>query len=98
MCSIYDEKYKNNVCNFKTGDIVRFKGNDYDKNFGEMKIVEIAQEIKGKIGKNRTRKRVYMYNYLKLVPKDFCSKCIGVDDMEYFDVVRSAFEGHIYKV
>ena len=95
MCSIYDDKYKNNVCNFRIGDIVRFKDAAFDGHLGEMRVVDMFVEVKHK--RNKTRK-TYMYNYLHLVPKDFCEKCTGEDDLRYFDVCRTAFEGHIYKI
>ena len=39
-----------------------------------------------------------MYNYLILVPKDFCNKCAGENDTKLFDVVHIAFESDIYIV
>lgn len=95
MYSIYDDKYKNNICNFKIGDIVRLKDSMFDSYLGEMKVVDIFVEIKHR---KNTKRKTYMYNYLLLVPKDFCEKCIGESDLRYLDVCRPALEGHIYKV
>ena len=41
-----DEKYKNNICHFKIGDIVRFKDVSFDKYHGEMRIVDFSIEVK----------------------------------------------------
>ena len=95
MCDRRDEKYKNNICHFKIGDIVRFKDVSFDKYYGEMRIVDFSIEVKYR--RHGERKK-YMYNYLILVPKDFCNKCTGENDIRLFDGIRTAFESDIYVV
>lgn len=89
------EKYKNNISYFKIGDIVRFKDVSFDKCYGEMKVVDFFIEVKHK---RHERRKKHMYNYLILVPKDFCNKCAGENDIRLFDVVHIAFESDIYIV
>lgn len=89
------EKYKNNISHFKIGDIVRFKDVSFDKYHGEMRIVDFSIEVKHR---RHEKRKKYMYNYLILVPKDFCNKCAGENDIRLFDKVRPVFESDIYIV
>ena len=95
MCDRRGEKYKNNVSHFKIGDIVRFKDISLDKCHGEMRVVDFSIEVKYK---RHEKRKKYMYNYLILVPKDFCNKCTGENDIRLFDMVHPVFESDIYTV
>ena len=95
MYNRMDEKYKNNILHFKIGDIVRFKDPLFDKHYGEMRIVDFSIEIKYR---RHGQRKKYMYNYLILVPKDFCNKCTGENDIKLFDRIRAVFESDIYVV
>ncbi len=95
MCGRRGEKYKNNISNFKIGDIVRFKDISFDKCHGEMRVVDFSIEVKYK---RHEKRKKYMYNYLILVPKDFCNKCTGENDIRLFDVAHPVFESDIYIV
>lgn len=95
MCDRRGEKYKNNISHFKIGDIVRFKDISFDKCHGEMRVVDFSIEVKYK---RHEKRKKYMYNYLILVPKDFCNKCTGENDIRLFDVVHPVFESDIYTV
>ena len=90
-----DEKYKNNISHFKIGDIVRFKDASFDKYHGEMRIIDFSIEVKYR---RHGKRKKYMYNYLILVPKDFCNKCTGENDIRLFDRIRAVFESDIYVV
>ena len=89
------EKYKNNISHFKIDDIVRFKDASFDKYYGEMRVVDFSIEVKHR---RHEKRKKYMYNYLILVPKDFCNKCTGENDIRLFDKVRPVFESDIYIV
>ena len=95
MCDRRSEKYKNNISNFKIGDIVRFKDISLDKCHGEMRVDDFSIEVKYR---GHEKRRKYMYNYLILVPKCFCNKCIGEDDVRLFDVVYPVLESDVYTV
>ena len=95
MCDRRGEKYKNNISHFKIGDIVRFKDTYFDKLHGEMRVVDFYIEV---AYKRHEKRKKYMYNYLILVPKDFCNKCTGENDIRLFDKVRAVFESDIYVV
>ena len=90
-----DEKHKNNISHFKIGDIVRFKDVSFDKYYGEMRVVDFYVEVKYR---RHEKRKKYMYSYLILVPKDFCNKCTGENDIRLFDAVRPVFESDIYIV
>ena len=95
MCDRRGEKYRNNISHFKIGDIVRFKDISFDKCRGEMRVVDFFIEVRYK---RHWKRKKHMYNYLILVPKDFCNKCTGENDIRLFDVVHPVFESDIYIV
>ena len=95
MSERMSKKYRNNICHFKVGDIVRFKDAAFDKYHGEMRIVDFYIDVKHR---RHEKRKKYMYNYLILVPKDFCNKCAGENDIRLFDVVHPVFESDIYIV
>ena len=88
-------KYKNNVCQFRIGDIVRLKDGLRNRYHGEMRVVEIAVAIRNRWSNNM---RKYMENHITIVPSCFCSKCTGEDDISFLDVAFNVLEKDIYIV
>ena len=95
MSERISKKYRNNICHFKVGDIVRFKDACFEGYYGEMRVVDFSIEVMHKMHKQRKK---YIYNYLRLVPKGFCSECAGEDDIRTLDVMHFIYEADVYIV
>ena len=88
------EEYRNNKCNFKSGDIVRFKEEFKNNYYGEMQVVDIFLYVKHK----RIKRRKFFYNQLLLVPKNFCLECLGKEEKLMEDCFCLVTEVEIYKI
>ena len=86
--------HRNNICEFKIGDIVRFADVPRDNYYGDMKVVDVFVNVKLNPKDKRAK---YMYNSLHLVPSNFCSNCEGEDDLSFLDECHLVYERDIYK-